>query len=270
MEFKIANKAKTLTLSLMVVGVLFTALGVISNMSDHHIVTRVLGSSLVSAFFFFSIGLGALFFLALQYATETGWYATVKRLIEGIAGFLPYGIGLLVLIFGVITLLDGAHIYGWMDPEVTDPSSHHYDEIIDGKSFYLNKTFFWIRTIVYLAVYYVFWQGFRKRSLEEDKVGGTELHFRNYRKGALFLVFFAVFSSTSSWDWLMSIDVHWFSTLFGWYVFAGMWCSSMVVIVLLALYLKKQGYLPKVNESHIHDIGKWTFATSFLWSYLWF
>ena len=78
MEFKIANKAKTLTLSLMVVGVLFTALGVISNMSDHHIVTRVLGSSLVSAFFFFSIGLGALFFLALQYATETGWYATVK------------------------------------------------------------------------------------------------------------------------------------------------------------------------------------------------
>jgi len=270
MEFKIANKAKTLTLSLMVVGVLFTALGVISNMSDHHIVTRVLGSSLVSAFFFFSIGLGALFFLALQYATETGWYATVKRLIEGIAGFLPYGIGLLVLIFGVITLLDGAHIYGWMNPEVTDPSSHHYDEIIDGKSFYLNKTFFWIRTIVYLAVYYVFWQGFRKRSLEEDKVGGTELHFRNYRKGALFLVFFAVFSSTSSWDWLMSIDVHWFSTLFGWYVFAGMWCSSMVVIVLLALYLKKQGYLPKVNESHIHDIGKWTFATSFLWSYLWF
>ena len=106
--------------------------------------------------------------------------------------------------------------------------------------------------------------------MEEDKIGGTEIHFKNYKKGALFLVFFAVFSSTSSWDWLMSIDVHWFSTLYGWYVFAGMWCSAMVVLVLLALYLKKLGYLPKVNESHIHDIGKWTFATSFLWSYLWF
>ena len=68
----------------------------------------------------------------------------------------------------------------------------------------------------------------------------------------------------------MSIDVHWFSTLFGWYTFAGVWCSAMVVLVILTLYLKKLGYLPKVNDSHIHDLGKWTFATSFLWSYLWF
>lgn len=270
MEFKIANKAKTLTLALIVVGVLFTALGIIINMGDDHMATRVLGSSLVSSFFYFSIGLGALFFLALQYATETGWYASVKRLIEAIAGFLPYGIGLMVLVLLIITLMDGAHIYGWMDPEVTKEGGHHYDSIIAGKSAYLNKPFFWIRTIAYLGVYYIFWTGFRKRSLEEDKVGGTEIHFKNYKKGAVFLVFFSVFSSTSSWDWLMSIDVHWFSTLFGWYTFAGMWCSSMVVLVLLALYLKKLGYLPKVNESHIHDIGKWTFATSFLWSYLWF
>ena len=113
-------------------------------------------------------------------------------------------------------------------------------------------------------------RGFKKRSLEEDERGGTDLHFKNYKRGAMFLVFFAVFSSTSAWDWLMSIDVHWFSTLYGWYTFAGMWCSSMVVLVITTMYLKKLGYLPKVNESHIHDLGKWTFATSFLWSYLWF
>lgn len=108
------------------------------------------------------------------------------------------------------------------------------------------------------------------RSLEEDKVGGTEIHIKNYKKGATFLVFFAVFSSTSAWDWLMSIDVHWFSTLFGWYTFAGMWVSAMVVIVLTVLYLKKLGHLPNVNDSHIHDLGKWVFAISFLWSYMWF
>jgi hypothetical protein len=145
-----------------------------------------------------------------------------------------------------------------------------HDEIIQGKSAYLNPVFFWIRTIVYFATYFLFLRGFKKRSLLEDQVGGTELHFANYKKGALFLVFFAVFSSTSAWDWLMSIDVHWFSTLFGWYTFAGMWCSTMVVLVITTLYLKKLGYLEKVNESHIHDLGKWTFATSFLWSYLWF
>ena len=265
MEFKVANKAKVFTLTLIVIGVLFTAIGVALNVGDHHFAQRFIANGLVNSFFFFSIGLGALFFLALQYATETGWYASVKRIIESVAGFLPYGIGFMVLVFIAITLMDGAHIYTWMDPETVA-----HDDIIQGKSAYLNPIFFWIRTIIYLGVYYLFWRGFRKRSLEEDKIGGTELHFKNYRKGAFFLVFFAVFSSTSSWDWLMSIDVHWFSTLFGWYTFAGLWCSTMTVLVILTLYLKKQGYLPKVNDSHIHDLGKWTFATSFLWSYLWF
>jgi hypothetical protein len=270
MEFSISKKAKTLTMTLMGVGVLFTAIGVFTSMSDHHFTTRLLANGLVNSFFFFALGLGALFFLALQYATETGWYASVKRIIEAVAGFLPYGMGLLALTLLIITINDGAHIYGWMDPEAINPKSHHYDEIIDGKSAYLNKGFFWIRTLVYMGTYYIFLRGFRMRSLAEDKIGGTEIHFKNYRKAAVFLVFFAVFSSTSSWDWLMSIDVHWFSTLYGWYTFAGMWCSAMVVLVLLTLYLKKMGYLPNVNDSHIHDLGKWTFATSFLWSYLWF
>lgn len=265
MEFKIANRAKVFTLTLIIVGVLFTLIGVALNIGDAHFAQRFLANGLIDSFFFFSIGLGALFFLTLQYATETGWYAAVKRVIESVAGFIPYGIAVMILVLGVISLMKGAHIYTWMDADVVA-----HDKIIQGKTAYLNMTFFWIRTIVYLATYYIFWQGFKKRSLEEDRVGGTDIHFTNYKKGALFLVFFAVFSSTSSWDWLMSIDVHWFSTLFGWYTFAGMWCSTMVVLVMLTLYLKKQGYLPKVNDSHIHDLGKWTFATSFLWSYMWF
>ena len=270
MEFKVENKAKVLTLGLIIVGVLFSLIGIMINYSDDNFVTRFMGNTLVNSFFFFFIGLGALFFLALQYATETGWYATVKRVIEALTGFLPIGAVLLLVVLLSITFMDGAGVYIWMDPEMTDPSSHHYDAIIDGKSGYLNKTFFIIRTVVYLATYYLFYRGFKLRSLEEDRVGGTDIHFKNYRRGAHFLVFFSVFSSTSSWDWLMSIDVHWFSTLFGWYVFAGMWCTTMTVLVMLVLYLKKKGYLPKVNDSHVHDIGKWTFATSFLWSYLFF
>ena len=272
MEFKIANKAKMLTVALMGGGLLFLVIGLIMHMGDDNFLTRLLSNTLINSFFFFSIGLGALFFLALQYATETGWYATVKRVIEGLAGFLPVGIVLMLVALLSLTFTHGAHghVYVWMDPEVYNPDSHHYDPIIVGKSGYLNEVFFWIRTIVYMATYYIFYRGFRMRSLEEDRVGGTEIHFKNYRKGALFLVFFSVFSSTSVWDWIMSIDVHWFSTLFGWYTFAGMWCTTMTVLVMLVLYLKKQGYLPKVNDSHIHDIGKWTFATSFLWSYMFF
>lgn len=270
MEFKISNKSKTLTTSLLVVGVLFTAIGIFSHLGEHNLVQRILANGLINGFYFFAIGLGALFFLALQYATETGWYASIKRVIEAVAGFLPYGMGILGAVLLIITFMDGAHIYLWMDSEYTTVGSHHYDEIIDGKSAYLNKMFFWIRTAIYFTVYFLYWRGFRNRSLLEDKVGGTEIHFLNYRKSAVFLVFFAVFSSSSAWDWLMSIDVHWFSTLYGWYCFAGMWCSAMTVLVMLTIYLKKLGYLPNVNDSHIHDLGKWTFATSFLWSYLWF
>ncbi|MCF8328869.1 MAG: quinol:cytochrome C oxidoreductase [Crocinitomicaceae bacterium] len=240
-------------------------IGLISGYNDPHFVTRLLTNGLINGFFFFALGLGALFFLALNYATESGWYASVKRVIEAVAGFLPYGMGLLGLFLLIITLFDGAHIYIWMDSEVVK-----HDEIIQGKTAYLNVWFFWIRTLIYFTTYFLFLRGFKRRSLEEDERGGTDLHFKNYKKGATFLVFFAVFSSTSAWDWLMSIDVHWFSTLYGWYTFAGMWCSSMVVLVITTMYLKKLGYLPKVNESHIHDLGKWTFATSFLWSYLWF
>lgn len=265
MEFKIANKAKMLTLILMGLGALCLIIGIISDLGSHHLTQRLLVNGLTNGFYFFALALGALFFLALQYATESGWYASVKRIIEAQAGFLPYGIGLLGLILLIITLMDGAHIYIWMDPEVVKS-----DPIVAGKAFYLNKIFFWVRTIAYFGVYYWYFWGFKKRSLLEDKVGGTDLHFTNYKKAAVFLVFFAVFSSTSAWDWLMSVDVHWFSTLFGWYTFAGMWCSAMVVLVLTVLYLKKLGYLPKVNENHIHDIGKWVFATSFLWSYLFF
>lgn len=268
MDFKISNKAKLTTIILMVVGGLFTLIGLFT-LGDHGL-TRILANGLINSFFFMAIGLGALFFLALQYATETGWYASVKRVIEAVAGFLPYGAGLLILVLLVITFNHGAHIYIWMDPDYYTEGTHHYDKIIAGKHSYLNIPFFWARTLVYLAAYLIFWRGFKNRSLEEDRVGGTEIHFKNYKKSALFLVVFAVFSSTSSWDWLMSIDVHWFSTLYGWYIFAGMWCSTMIVLVMVTLYLKKLGYLPKVNESHIHDLAKWTFATSFLWSYLWF
>ena len=102
MEFKISSKAKSLTVILMLLGVIGICLGVWVEFTESHhhgahFQTRFLGNLLVDSFFFFAIGLGALYFLALQYATETGWYASVKRIIEGVAGYLPYGIGLMLI-----------------------------------------------------------------------------------------------------------------------------------------------------------------------------
>jgi len=272
MEYQVSSKAKMFTTILLVVGVLFTGIGIVSMIGEHNLGQKFLANLLANSFFFFAIGISALFFLALQYATETGWFAAVKRIAEAIAGWLPYGMVFLLVTLLTFSFMKGGHVYMWMDPEVMNEDGSHYDELAAGKGAYLNLTFFWIRTLVYLGVYFIFWRGFQKRSLLQDNSPelAVDIHFQNYKKGALFLVFFAVFSMTSSWDWIMSIDVHWFSTLFGWYIFAGAWCSAMTVMVIITLYLKKQGYLPKVNDSHIHDLGKWTFATSFLWSYMWF
>lgn len=271
MEFTLSNRAKKTFIGLVAVGLVALIIGMITDHSGET-GTRFWSNLLINGFFFFGISLGALFFLALQHATETGWFVAVKRVIEGVITWLPYGMGVLVIVFLAATFHMN-HIYHWMDPETYTEGSAHYDAIIANKRPYLNEIFFWIRTIAYFLVYYMFWKGFRSRSLKQDNADPTlanEIHFQNYRKGALFLVFFAVFSSTSSWDWLMSIDTHWFSTLFGWYIFAGMWCGAMILIVAVTLYLKSKGHLENVNESHIHDLGKWTFAVSFLWSYLWF
>lgn len=278
MEFQISAKAKKTIFGVIGVGLLALIVGIVQNSGTDQFATRLLSNFLIDGFFFFAIALGALFFLALQYATETGWSVAVKRVVEGVASYVVVGIVVLIVLFLLLTFTDGGwfgaetthhhhtgHIYQWMDQTVVD-----HDTIIAGKAPFLTKPFFWVVTVIYFATYFFFYRGFRKRSLQEDLEGGTKIHFKNFTKAALFLVLFGYFSSTSSWHWIMSVDPHWFSTLFGWYVFGGMWCTAMTTIMLVVLYLKKKGHLQQVNDSHIHDIGKWIFATSFLWSYLFF
>jgi hypothetical protein len=275
MEFQISAKAKKVLFGIAGLGLVLFLVGVFTDGSEYR-QTRILSNFLIDGLFFLFISLGALFFLALQYATETGWSVAVKRVIEGVASYVLLGVGIVAVIFLVLTFMDGGysvddhghhvgHVYSYFDKEVVA-----HDSLIEGKSAFLNKGFFWGATIVYFAVFVMFYLGFRKRSLQEDIEGGTKIHFKNFAKAALFLVLFGYMSSTSSWHWLMSIDPHWFSTLYGWYVFSGMWLTAMVTIMLLVLYLKKLGHLTVVNDSHIHDIGKWIFALSFLWSYLFF
>lgn len=270
--YTFSNRGKKITYSLMGIGLILTIVGLFTGClkDDSHLQqTRLWSNLLVNGFFFFAIGLGALFFLALQYATEAAWGTVLKRIFEAVMTYMPVGAGVLVCVFLASSFQDEG-LYHWMHTGVTDPNSHHYDEIIAGKSAYLNLTFFWVRALVYLGTYFIFMWWFRKRSMEEEIQGSVAFHLTNYRRAALFLVFFAVFSSTQAWDWLMSLDTHWYSTLFGWYTFAGMWVSAIIVFIMITLYLKSKGMLEYVNESHLHDLGKWMFAISFLWSYLFF
>ena len=267
MEFTFSSKTKTFSLILMLIGVLSLTINFFTDHTEHH--NMFWSNVLFNGFFFFGIAAGALFFMVLSYATEAAWTVLIKRILEGIITFLLPASFILFIVF-IAGSLGWHHIYHWMNPNVFIVGHEEYDEVLAGKEAYLNIPFFWVRSFVYVAVFYIFARIYRKRSLKEDREGGTKLHFKNYGQSGVFLVLFAVFSSTLAWDWIMSIDAHWFSTLFGWYVFSGMWLSAITTTMLIILYLKSKGYLPEVNKNHLHDLGKWMFALSFLWSYLWF
>lgn len=274
MEFTFTKRAKMLTYVLMAIGFLAIVIGFFTEDPEmHH--AQWWSNLLVNGFFFFAVGLGALFFLVLQYATEAAWATLVKRVFEAIMAYLPIGAAVLAFVF-LASTFGWNHIYHWMDASILSPvledgsPNENFDAVIAGKTAFLNKPFWWIRTLVYLGTFLYFANFYRKQSLKEDIEGGSAIHTKNFMRSGLFLALFAVFSSTLAWDWLMSIDTHWFSTLYGWYVFSGMWVTAMIMAVVLTLYLKSKGYLENVNKSHIHDLGKWVFAISFLWSYLWF
>lgn len=146
----------------------------------------------------------------------------------------------------------------------------HYDKLIDGKDGYLNKTFWTIRSLLYLILWVGVALTLRKYSKREDLEGPTVWYQKTRILAAIFLIIWAVTSSTMTWDWVMSLDPHWYSTLFGWYNFISLWIASICTIILILIYLKRQGYLTTLNENHLHDLGKYAFGFSVFWTYLWF
>ncbi len=146
----------------------------------------------------------------------------------------------------------------------------HFDKLLAHKAPYLNKTFFSLRFIGYAIIWIGLFFLIRRASLAEDRDGGMVWYKRSKVYSAIYMVLFGITSSTMAWDFLMSIDSHWFSTLYGWYNAASLWIACLAATTLILIYLKNQGYLPQVNENHLHDLGKYMFGFSVFWTYLWF
>jgi hypothetical protein len=153
------------------------------------------------------------------------------------------------------------------DTRIENP---HYDHLIAHKTPFLNKGFFGLRFALYALIWIGCFMAIRRASLREDKEGGLKWYNSSRKWSAVFMVLFGITSSTMAWDFLMSIDTHWFSTMFGWYNAASLWVACVAATTLLLIYLKNQGYLPQANENHLHDLGKYLFGFSVFWTYLWF
>ena len=230
----------------------------------HQLSNKPWAALYVAAFFFFMISLGVLAFYGIQRAAQAGWSPVLYRVMEGITGYLLPG-GIIVIVILALSGMHLNHLFIWMDPEVVA-----HDKLIAGKTGFLNLPFFLARAIFFLTGWSLYRYFSRKFSLAQDEASDISNHIKNFRISAGFLVFYIVTESIMSWDWVMSIDPHWFSTLFGWYVFASMFVSGITAIALITIYLKSKGYLEFVNDSHIHDLGKFMFGISVFWTYLWF
>ena len=230
----------------------------------HQLSNKPWAALYVAAFFFFMISLGVLAFYAIQRAAQAGWSPVLFRVMEGITAYLLPG-GVIVIVILLLSGMHFNHLFIWMDPEVVA-----HDKLIAGKVGFLNLPFFLIRAVIFLSGWTLYRYFSRKFSLAQDTASDISNHKKNFRISAAFLVFYIVTESIMSWDWIMSIDPHWFSTLFGWYVFASMFVSGITAIALITIYLKSKGYFEFVNDSHIHDLGKFMFGISVFWTYLWF
>lgn len=230
----------------------------------HQLQNRPWSAVYVAVFFFFMISLGVLAFYGVQRASQAGWSPLLFRVMEGITSWLVPG-GILLFVFLVLSVLHMNHLFVWMDAETVA-----HDELLQGKAGYLDPTFFLIRAVIFLGGWIAYREISRRLSLAQDAADDNSNFKKNFRWSAGFLVFYLVSESMMSWDWIMSLDPHWFSTLFGWYVFASMFVSGITVIAMVTIYLKSRGYLPDVNDSHIHDLAKFMFGISIFWTYLWF
>lgn len=223
----------------------------------------------VACIFLMLISLGVLAFYAIQQVAQAGWSPVLFRVMQGISAYLPVG----SIIFFILLILSGLHfnhLFVWMNEGVGVVGHENYDALVANKLGYLNVPAWLIRAAIFLIGWNLYNYFSRRNCLLQDEANDNVYFKKNFNISAGFLVFFIVTESIMSWDWIMSVDPHWFSTLFGWYVFGSFFVTGITVIALVAVYMKSRGYLEYVNTSHIHDLAKFMFGMSIFWTYLWF
>jgi hypothetical protein len=216
----------------------------------------------LTAFMYWTnLALGGLFFAAIQHVTKAGWSVNIRRIAESFTAFLP-----IAAIGAVVLLLGSKHLYIWLDSDVVAE-----DAILQGKSAYLNPTFFVIRLVVFFGLWLTFSKLIVGNSLKQDQDGDTKWTLKNVGLSIAFLFTFALSYSLFSVDTLMSLQPHWFSTIWGIYNFAGLFQSFLAMLILFVIYSMKKGWLRGlVSEDHLHDLGKFLKGFTVFMAYIGF
>ena len=217
-------------------------------------------AGLVAAYYFLSVALGAAVIVAIMNVTKAGWGVVIRRVPEAVMSYLPIGLVTMLAICGP----GMKSLYEWSDAQTVA-----HDHLLQHKQALLNPQGFLLRMVFIIGAWSLFTFFIRKRSVAQDGDGDVAHTARNLVTSVLFLIFMGVSLTFGVLDWLMSLEPHWFSTMFGVYQFAGAHAAGMSCILLITVALRSRGLLPHVNENHLHDMGKFMFGLATFWAYIW-
>lgn len=283
-RYVMTSRTRNFALGLLGIGLILTIIGIFmaqsgSHHEEHHAlvsaghevgaaaehhgptwVSRVWANLLLNSYYALIIAVSGTFFIAINYLANAGWAVGLKRIPEAMGMYLPVG-----FVFVLIATLFGAHdLYHWTHEDVATT-----DEAIKGKSPFLNKGMLYGGFTVIVGIFFYFHTKLRNLSHKEDTEGGLNIFNKSVRISAAYTFIFAFAFSTMSWIIVMSIDPHFFSTIYSIYNFAISFVCGLTVMLMLTLFLKSEGYLTIINKEHIHDLGKFIFAFSIFWTYIW-
>ncbi len=253
--FEVPVQLTVLSLMLVIIGFAMAWFGMMQNP------TRGWGNILICNYYFLSLMIGAAFFAAIQNISQSGWSAMFKRIPEALTGPLP-----VIALFIMAMIAFGTHsLYHWSHEVIV-----RQDQLLQHKAPYLNFTFYIIRATIFLVSWIILTTLLRRLSLKEDSQGGMVSFIKSefYSKVLIFVL--ALTFSLATFDWIMSIDAHWFSTIFAVKNFVSAFYHASAAIILLVVLLYKRGHLPILKDSHLHDFSRYLFILSMIWGYMWF
>jgi hypothetical protein len=232
-------------------------------------VERFLTSYLYGYSYAMGITIVAMFFATLQYLVQAGWSALVRRIPEFFAAFVPFAVIGLIPILADVWF--GHHLYHWTHHGIFDPKSEHFDALLATKQGYLNPMFFSVRLVIYALIWFATYRFIIGNSFKQDESTTDYTPTRkNMKRAAPFVLLFVLSFTFAGFDLIMSLDPHWFSTMFGVYFFAGNFVTTLSLIAIFMICLHREGSLKGITGEHYHDIGKFMFAFTVFWTYITF
>ena len=253
-RIRISRLFNIVSLSLVVIGIATFVYGFT------HAPQQAWANYLLNNYYFLSIAIGAAFFVALQYISQSGWSAGFKRVPEAMMLYIP-----VAAILSLIILFGSNHLYLWTHKDLVP-----HDELLLHRSSYLNLPFATIRMVVFFLLWILMIWLIRRASLREDKFGGLDYFKKSELYSKVFIFILGISFCLFTFDWIMSVEPHWSSTLYALKNFIAAFYHGSAMIALIVILMNGKGHFPFMNKFHVHDFTRYVFMLSIIWGYFWF